>query len=177
MKYSQIIILLLWNISIASTSFAQTQNISIDSLRLKGKTLLFKKYEAVGKHCTDKNDQAKHCQKAYRLFDNNIESLSQSFEESLAYLKTDFKIIDSASISKKNYEDLEQFPYFFVYQPTTTPNWNSCFANPANLLIRFDVIDRKTNERYAVDLKYPFYICDVLLLVNHINKSIENTEE
>ena len=153
------------------SSFAQDEKISIDSLEIVNTSLLFQKYDTIGMHCKKNNGFAKHCEKEFRLLDNNIDDLLLEQENSLSYLAPKYELIKTEHLQKEIYNDKKYYRYTFSAKPIISSNGNSCFANPGSLLMQYYVYDRLLEKKYLLDLKYAFYICDIQLLVNALNKS------
>ncbi len=153
------------------STFAQEDKITIDSLEITNTSLLFQKYDTIGMHCKKSNGFPKHCEKEFRLLDNNIDDLLLEQENSLSYLIPKYELLKTDDLQKEIYSDKKYYRYTFSAKPIISSSGNSCFANPGSLLMQYYVYDRLLEKKYLLDLNYAFYICDIQVLVNALNKS------
>lgn len=154
------------------TAYGQEETISIDSINLENKILLFEKYELIEKNCI-KNGVAKYCEKAFKIFDNNIKSLAEYKKDAVQYLNIQNETISKIDLEKEIYTDKNVYRYFIEYKPIISKGGNSCFSNPGALLIEYILYDRIKDKRYAIKLDYTMFVCDIFILVNAIKKSIK----
>lgn len=155
--------------------FSQEETIEIirmSDVNFQNTSLLFEEYELIGKHCKNNNGIEKHCLKEERLLDNNIEELLIELENTLTYLEIQNELIPKVDLEKEIYADKSFYRYVFSAEPKISKKGNSCFSNPGALIFRYNLYDRLENKNYKIALDYAFYICDIQILVNDINKNL-----
>lgn len=164
-------------ILIHSNIFSQTEKIRLDTVDFNNTAILFEKYERVGKLCKNNNGIEKHCLREEKLLDNNYDELIYELESTLSYLQIKNELISKEAIDKEIYNNKSFYRYVFSANPKISKKGNSCFSNPGSLIFFFDLYDRLEDKTYAVELDYAFFICDIQILVNDINKNLKKAEK
>jgi len=150
-----------------------SQSIKMDTVVFENTTLLFDRYKPFGKNCENKNGIPKHCEKKEMLLDNNIDYLLEEQINTLAYLNIQYEIIDEEKLKKDIYKDSTIYRYFIKSVPLVSQRGNSCFSNPGALIFEYTLVDRLLKTSTPIFIDYAFYICDLQILVNDINRSIK----
>lgn len=171
------LLLSLFVVFINSQVFSQEETISIDSIDFKNTAILFEAYKPFGKQCKNNNGIAKHCLKEEKLLDNNIEELSIELENTLSYLEIQNEIISKENLGKEIYSDKEFFRYVIISEPKVSKKGNSCFSNPGSLIFKYTLLDRLENKKYTIQIDYVFFVCDIQILVNDINKNLRKNKD
>jgi hypothetical protein len=153
--------------------FSQEEAIKLADVDFQNSVILFERYIAIGKNCKSDNGNEKYCLKEERLLDNNIEDLLLELENTLTYLENINELISKKDIDKEIYADKSFYRYVISSEPKTSKKGNACFSNPGSLIFKYYILDRLENKKYPVHIDYAFYICDIQILVNDINKNLK----
>lgn len=178
MKYTiSFLLLTVFVLFINLNGFSQEETIKIADINFGNTAILFERYEPIGKHCKNNNNIAKHCLKEERLLDNNIEELLIELENTLSFLEIKNELINKKDIDKEIYADKTFYRYVISSEAKTSNKGNACFSNPGALIFKYTLLDRLENKIYPVHIDYAFYICDIQILVNNINKNLKKAQK